>query len=82
MAFNPSVVSRWVVSAVWLSESVASVSVRAFRVVSDGSVAGEFSCQYKVIQGNTVNNSKKKTATDLKFDNEYYFCNNSKLAQN
>jgi len=82
MAFNPSVESLRAVSALLPSESVASVSARAFRVVSDGSVAGELSCPYRVIQENTVNNSKKKTATDLKFDNEYYFCNNSKLAQN
>jgi len=34
------------------------------------------------MDGNTVKNNKtkeKKAAIDLKFDNEYYFCNKSEL---
>ncbi|GGC36433.1 hypothetical protein GCM10011386_30710 [Parapedobacter defluvii] len=92
IAFSPSVASFCAVSRLvpsesklLLSESTVNVSLGALRVVSDGSVAGEFSCPYTDIPENTVKNNKmlgKKTTTDLKFDNEYYFCSNSKLAQN
>ena len=52
------------------SESVPSLSVST-RVLSGGGI----SCPDT---GNIVKNSEmqeKITATDLKFDNEYYFCN-------
>jgi len=85
MAFNPSEGSFIEVSRSAARESTRKVSVVTFREESGGNTTGDFSCPCAHIPENTVRNSKKlgkKTAADLKFDNEYYFCSNPKLAQN
>jgi len=93
MAFKPSGDACDVVSDLLLRESKANVSVNAVFVVSAREVACltvsifvlscvEFSWPYTDTPGNIVKNSEiheKKTTTDLKFDNESYFCNKSEL---